>query len=197
MMNTIFHDLIDEGSVTIYMDDITIHMGPRPGETEDDHTLRHRTLVRQVLERLRTNDLHLNPEKCVFEQSYLDFLGVRVGGGTVQMEQSKVDRVKEWTRPRNIREVHKFLGFTRYYRYFIQGYSQIARPLLDLTKQATPWHWEDKEQSAFERLRDRMVSKPVLQQPNFDKTFYLQTDASKYGVGVVLSKDGNTMGVTP
>jgi len=93
--------------------------------------------------------------------------------------------------------VRKFLGFTGYYRYFIQGYSQIARPLLDLTKQATPWRWEDKEQSAFKELRDKMVSKPVLQQPNFDRTFYLQTDASKYGVGAVLSQDGGTIGVTP
>ncbi len=101
MMNTIFHDLIDEGSITIYMDDIAIHTG---------------------------------------EQDHLDFLGIQVGGGTVQMEQAKVDCVKEWIRPRNVQEVHKFLGFTGYYRYFIQGYSQIARPLLDLTKQATVWH---------------------------------------------------------
>ncbi len=154
-------------------------------------------LVHRVLKRLRTNDLHLNPEKCVFEQNYLDFLGVRVGGGMVQMEQSKVDRVSEWTRPRNVREVRKFLGFTGYYRYFIQGYSQIARPLLDLTKQATPWHWDDKEQGAFEALRDKMVSKLVLQQPDFNKTFYLQTDVSKYGVGAVLSQDGGVKGATP
>src|SRR5216683_629012 len=164
MMNTIFRDLIDEGNVTIYMDDIAIHTGGRPGESDKDH---------------------------------LDFLGVRVGGVTVQMEQAKVDHVKEWTRPRNVHEVRKFLGFTSYYRYFIQGYSQIARPFLDLTKQATPWTWEDKEQAAFETLRDKMVSKPVLQQPNFDKTFYLQTDASKYGVGAVLSQDGGTKGVMP
>ena len=62
-------------------------------------------------------------------------------------------------------------------------------PLLDLTKQATPWHWEDHQQQAFEELRDKMVSKPVLQQPDFGKVFYLQTDASKYGVGAVLSQD--------
>ena len=55
------------------------------------------------------------------------------------MEQAKVDQVKEWTRPRNIWKVCKFLGFTGYYQYFIQGYSQIAQPLLDLTKQATVW----------------------------------------------------------
>ncbi len=96
MMNMIFHDLIDEGSVTIYMDNIAIHTRPRPGESNDDHTLCHRKLVCRVLDRLRTNDLHLNPEKCVFEQDHLDFLGVRVGGGTVQMEQSNVDRVTEW-----------------------------------------------------------------------------------------------------
>jgi len=91
MMNTIFHDLIDEGSVTIYMDDIAIHTGKRPGESEEDHLKRHHKLVRQVLEWLKVNDLHLNPEKCVFEQDHLDFLGVCVGGGTVQMEQAKVD----------------------------------------------------------------------------------------------------------
>ncbi len=150
-----------------------------------------------MLERLRKNNLHLNPEKCVFEQDHLNFLGVRVGGGTVQMEQSKVDQVKEWTRPRSIRGVCKFLGFTGYYCYFIQGYSQIARPLLDLTKQATVWHWDNKEQLAFESLQDKMVSKPVLQQPDFDKTFYLQMDTSKYKVGAVLSQDGGTKGVTP
>jgi len=101
---------------------------------------------------LKTNDLHLNLKKCMFEQDHLDFLGVRVGGGTIQMEQAKVDQVKEWTCPRNIREVHKFLGFTGYYQYFIQGYLQIAHPLLDLTKQATTWHWDDNEQHAFEEL---------------------------------------------
>src|SRR5216683_5055934 len=103
------------------------------------------------------NDLHLNPKKCVFKQDHLDFLRVCVGGGTIQMEQAKVNQVKGWTPPRNVQEVRKFLGFTGYYRYFIQGYSQIARPLLDLTKQVTSWQWEEKEQGAFEELRDKMI----------------------------------------
>jgi hypothetical protein len=76
MINTIFRDLIDGGSVTIYMDDIAIHTRRKEGETESDHLARHRDLVRQVLDRLRKNDLHLNPEKCTFEQDHLDFLGV-------------------------------------------------------------------------------------------------------------------------
>ncbi len=76
MMNTIFQDLIDEGNVMIYMDDIAIHMGPKPGESDANHVECHRKLVHRVLERLRMNNLHLNPEKCVFEQDHLDFLGV-------------------------------------------------------------------------------------------------------------------------
>ncbi len=139
------------------MDNIAIHTGVRPGESEEEHLMWHRKLVQHVLERLRASDLHLNPEKCVFEQKHLNFLGVRVRGGSVQMEQSKVNHIQNWIWPRNVWEVHKFLGFTGYYCYFIQGYSQIARPLLDLTKQATTWHWDDKQQEAFEELRDRIV----------------------------------------
>jgi hypothetical protein len=179
------------------MDDIAIHTGPKEGESHEEHLARHRTLVRQVLERLQKNDLHLNPEKCTFEQDHLDFLGVHVANGIVEMEQTKVDKVKDWIRPRSVREVRKFLGFTGYYRHFIKDYSKIARPLLDLTKQATPWHWEDRHQQAFEKLRDNMISKPVLRQPDFSKTFYLQTDASKYGVGAVLSQDEGAQPVTP
>ncbi len=93
IINTIFHNLINEGHVMIYMDDIAIHTGPRQGETHEEHIKRHRELVQCVLEWLRINNLHLNLEKCVFEQD-LNFLGVCIGGGSVQMEQSKVDQVK-------------------------------------------------------------------------------------------------------
>jgi hypothetical protein len=119
IINMIFQDLIDRGSVTIYMDDIAIHTEPREGEMEEEHLARHHALVRQVLERLHQNNLHLNPEKCTFEQDHLDFLGIHVAKGVVEMEQAKVDKVKEWIHPCNMREVHKFLGFTGYYQHFI------------------------------------------------------------------------------
>ncbi len=94
-------------------------------------------------------------------------------------------------------EVQQFLGFTGYYRYFIQGYSQIARPLLDLMKQATPWQWNTNQQKAFEGLCDKMCEKPVLRQPDFHKMFYLQTDASVYSVGAVLSQEGESTNSKP
>ena len=105
MMNTIFRDLIDGGNIMIYMDDIAIHTGHKEGETENKHIACHCLLVRQVLDRLRKNDLHLNPEKCTFEQDHLDFLEVRVAKGVVEMEQAKVNKVKTWTQPCSVREV--------------------------------------------------------------------------------------------
>jgi len=119
--------------------------------------------VNQVLQKLNKHDLYLNPDKCDFELPHINFLGVRVVNSTVQMEQGKVNKVKEWKPPQNVTKVQQFLGFTGYYQYFIQAYSQIARPLLDLTKHATPWHWEVDQQKAFKGLRDKMCEKPVLQ----------------------------------
>jgi len=145
MMNTIFRNLIVGRNMTVYMDDMAIHMARQIGETEDDHITCHQSLVNEVLQMLNDHDLYLNPEKCNFESPHIDFLGVRVIKGTVQMEQGKVDKVQAWKPLRNVTEVRWFLGFTGYYQYFIQGYSQIARPLLDLTKKATPWHWNNEQ----------------------------------------------------
>ena len=68
----------------------------------------------------------------------------------------------------------------------------IAKPLLELTRQATPWHWDPPQKNAFKTLKAKMCKKPVLQQPDFTKMFYLQTDASAYSVGAILSQEGGT-----
>ena len=112
--------------------------------------------------------------------------------GTVQMDDSKVEKVWNWLVPTDVTEIHKFLGFMGYYRYFIQNYLAIACPLLELTHKMTPWHWTERQQTAFETLWDKMCTKPVLQQPNFSKRFYVQTDASAYGVGAILSQEGGS-----
>jgi RNase H-like domain found in reverse transcriptase len=134
--------------------------------------------------------LFLKPEKCSFEQPSIEFLGVRIMRGQVQMDDPKVEKVRNWRHPTNVTEVRKFLGFTGYYRYFIKDYSKIARPLLQLTHLSTPWAWGGDEQEAFEMLRQAMIDKPVLRQPDFTKPFFLLTDASAYGVGAILSQEG-------
>ena len=106
------------------------------------------------------------------------------------MNPKKLKGVADWPKPNTPTEIRKFLGFTGYYRYFIQGYSKIARPLLDLTKKAIVWDWGESQQRAFKELKTRMCSRPILTQPNFNKPFFLQTDTSAYGIGAILSQEG-------
>jgi hypothetical protein len=110
------------------------------------------------------------------------------------LEEEKVEKVKDWQPLRNVREVCCFLSFIGYYRHFIKGYLAVAKPLLELTKKATVWRWGREEQEAFKGLRDRMCKKPILWHPDPKKTFYLQTDASAYGAGAVLSQDEDESG---
>ena len=77
------------------------------------------------------------------------------------------------------------------YRYFVPNYLKIARPLLELTKKAMPWHWEERQKKAFKELKTRMCTALVLSQPDFEKKFYLQVDASAYGMGAILLQEGN------
>ena len=115
IMNTIFANEMAQGWLTIYMDDIAIHTWPKHGETTEQHLQHHRDKVEHVLQTLQDHDLFLQLEKCSFEQSKIEFLGICIKEGTVHMEEHKVNKVKNWEAPRNVREIHEFLGFTGYY----------------------------------------------------------------------------------
>ena len=108
------------------------------------------------------------------------------------MEDSKVEKVANWKPPMDVHGVQEFLGFTGYYCQFIKDYSKIAQPLLDLTKTTTPWHWNAAQNDAFECLHQCMCLKPVLRQLDFQKQFYISTDASAYSLGTVLSQEGES-----
>ncbi len=190
-MNTIFRTKVAKGWLSVYMDDIAIHMRPWGGETLSQHWAQHRTLTHHVLDKLEEHDLYLKPEKCAFEQEEIDYLGVIIGQNTIKMDPAKVKGVADWQTPWIPTEVWQFLGFIGYYRYFIPNYSKIAWPLLELTKKTTPWHWDTPQKCMFEELKTWMCCSPVLTQLDFNKKFYLQTDASAYGVGVVLLQEGD------
>src|SRR6266566_155597 len=190
MMNTIFRTEVAKGWLSVYMDDIAIHTRKEFAESDEEHRNRHCTLTHHVLDKLKRHDLYLKPEKCAFEKKEINYLGVIIGQNMIKMDPEKVKGVANWQTPCTPTEVRQFLGFTGYYRYFVPNYSKIARPLLDLTKKTTPWHWDQPQQRAFQELKNRMCCNPVLIQPDFDRKFYLQTDASAYGVGAVLSQEG-------
>jgi hypothetical protein len=192
MMNSIFTNDIAKKWLTVYMDDMAIHTKCRPNETEEQHIQRHRSYIKCILDKLLKHNLFLKPEKCTFRQPSIKFLGVWVTQGEVQMDNTKVEKVRNWKTPTNVTEIWKFLGFTGYYHYFIKDYSKIAWPLLQLTHLTTPWSWTKNEQMAFETLQNKMVDKPVLWQPDFTKPFILLTDISAYGMGAILSQEGGS-----
>ena len=125
MMNAIFTKEIAEGWLIIYMDDILV-------ATEDDQEF-HDKCIHRMLDKLKEHDLYLKLEKCIFDQTRIEFLGVILEGGTVQMDPVKVKGVVDWLPPQNVTDICSFLGFTGFYRYFILNYSLIARPLIQLT----------------------------------------------------------------
>jgi hypothetical protein len=189
VVNTIFQPHIRGGWFSIYMDDGVIHTKRLPHETEDEHLARHHKHVHEIFELLEKHDLYLKPEKCAFKQDEIEFLGVRVGRGKLQMDLGKISVIKTWPIPRNVKDIRSFLGFTGYYRYFIPQYSTLARPLLILTRKAAVWKWGPEQEAAFRMLQAKMCAAPVLRQPDFEKKFFLQTDASTYGMGAVLSQE--------
>ena len=161
----------------------------QPPVMEDDLNI-HRKWVHQVLDKLKQHDLYLKPEKCLFEKKSMEFLGVVLEKGQIHMDPTKLKGVADWPPPKSVKDVRAFLGFMGFYRYFVPHYSQIARPLIDLTRKAVPFHWETPQIQAFETLKTLMCSRPILRQPDYTKQFLLATDASAYGVGAVLLQEG-------
>ena len=106
--------------------------------------------------------------------------------GHIEMDPTKLNGIKSWPTPTKVEDVHSFLGFANFYRKFIGDYSNIARPLLDLTKKDTPWNWNNPCQNAFNRLKNCFLTKPVLHLPDTSKPFAIATDASKYASGGIL-----------
>ena len=118
----------------------------------------------------------------------IPILGVIVGRGQVKMEQEKIKAVKEWKTPTKIKDVESFLGFENFYWRFIHNFSHTARPLNEL-KGKKEWKWEKEHQEAFEELKEKITSQPVLSLPRREGKFRIETDASGHAIGGVLSQE--------
>ena len=177
LMDDLFGDMIAEGWLVIYMDDMLLFSNNR--ET-------HRERTRRVLQRLRENDLYLKPEKCTFDAAEVEFLGLIIKPDVLTMDPVKLQGIKDWPTPTSVKGVRSFIGFANFYRRFIANYSELTRPLHDLTKKDQPWKWTDVEQNAFDTLKQRFTIAPVLLMPDKTKPFIIESDASKFATGAVL-----------
>ena len=180
LMNTVFADMLDK-SVLCFLDDILIF-----SKTEEEHE-RH---LREVLTRLRKEQLYVKMSKCAFMQREVAFLGHRIGADGLRVAPDKISAVQQWPQPKNVSDVRSFLGLANFYRRFVKDYSRIALPLTELTRETTTaWKWGTEQQAAFEALKAALCSPPVLLVPDQSKPFVLNTDACKFAIGATLQQD--------
>ena len=154
----------------------------------DGGVQRHVVHVERVLNILEDANLRVHPKKCEFGRDELVFLGHKVSAAGLQPEDCKVLAVANMQPPCTVREVRSFLGFLGYYRRFVKGFSVLARPLYELTKANARFNWDEDCQCAWEDLRQRVITAPMLAHPDFDEPFILQTDWQPTGIGAVLAQ---------
>ncbi|KAI2659483.1 Transposon Tf2-9 polyprotein [Labeo rohita] len=178
-MNDVFRDMLDKG-VIVYIDDILIY-----SNSMSEH-IQH---VRKVLQRLIQYQLYAKLEKCEFHRTSTSFLGYIISPEGVAMDEKKVEAVLKWPQPRTLKELQRFLGFANFYRRFIRNFSSVAAPLTSMTKrQTTRLTWSQEALQAFDELRVRFTSAPILRHPDPNKPFIVEVDASSTGVGAILSQ---------
>ena len=184
LMNQIFCEL---PFVTTYVDDILIH------STDKNQHLLH---LREVFSRLSKANLTLRGKKCQIAMSQVPYLGHVFSGKGMSPDKQKLSAVEEWPTPQNAADVRKFLGLASYYRRYILNFSDIAKPLHQLTQKDTKFVWSHEHSHAFNTLKDKLVQAPILAFPQFEKNsppFVLQTDASSVGLGAVLEQNGDVV----
>ena len=148
----------------------------------------HREVVTRVLDVLRKYQLYLKAEKCTFECTMVEYLGLVLSEGWVEMDPIKIAGVRDWLTPKNITEVQSFVSFVNFYRRFILEFSHVASPLHRLTKKAEPWRQNEPEEAAFRALKSLVTLAPILVLPDQGARFRVETDTSGYATRVILSQ---------
>lgn len=166
----------------VYLDYIIVHAQSFQEELDR---------LREIFSRLRNANLKLNPKKCLLFQEQVSYLGHRITRNGIQTDSSKTEAVGKWPVPRNVANVRSFLGFCSYYRRFVKSFAEIAFPLNRLLTKGVPFEWSEECQTAFDILKKRLTSAPVLTYPSPGEVFILDTDASSTGLGAVLSQVQN------
>jgi len=181
MVNTILRELLDHG-VVVYLDDILIY-----SKTMEEHE----ALVKQVLARPERHDLAVSLKKSVFHVDTVEFLGYIVGKAGVTRSEKDVESILNWRAPRSVKDVQLFMGFANFYRRFIENFLKICKPITDTLKTKGGkhlWFWGEQQDKAFEELKRRFTSAPILADFYPDRKTGIETDASDFALGYILSQ---------
>ena len=177
----------------IFLDDVIVF-----SRTFEEHIER----LAQVFAKLRENNLKLSPKKCCFFQRKVSYVGHVVSEQGIEPDPRKIEKVKQWPRPKNAEEVRQFIGFAGYYRKFVLDFSKVAKPLTDLMPSTAKkrrgkkakaeqtgersWKWGKEQEEAFNKLKSLLTSAPILGYADYSLPFEIHTDASGLGLGAIL-----------
>ena len=169
-------------NVVTYIDDLLCYT-----ETWEEHLI----VLKNVFATLQEANLAAKPKKCYFGYQNLEFLGYFVGKGQLKASPALLDKIQSSERPKTKKEVRSFLGLARFYPKFIPNFAEIAVLLSDLTKKgsSTKVKWGESQDRSFQTFKALLVKPPILQLPDFNRTFIIQTDASDTGIGCVLMQE--------
>ncbi|KNG46626.1 hypothetical protein TW65_06673 [Stemphylium lycopersici] len=181
-VNGVLQDYLDD-FVSAYVDDILIYSS---GSLQD-----HREKVGKVLQRLMDAGLQIDIDKCEFETKRVKYLGYIVEAEVgIRVDPDKIVAIREWATPTTVKAVRAFIGFANFYRVFIPNFSDIAKPLLNLTKKEMVFYWNEACDRAFEEIKELLISAPILAHFDPEKETLVEADSSGYATGgLLLQKD--------
>ncbi|WVZ84812.1 LOW QUALITY PROTEIN: hypothetical protein U9M48_031799 [Paspalum notatum var. saurae] len=183
LMNRVFMDYLDK-FIVVFIDDILIY-----SKTEEEHEVH----LRLVLQRLREHKLYAKLKKCEFWIDEVPFLGHIISKGGIAMDPRKISAITNWEVPQTPKEVRGFLGLAGYYRRFIENFSKTAKPMTSLLEKDAAFKWTADREAAFDELKKRLMTAPVLTLPDQQKKFTVYCDASRDGLGCVLMQEGKVV----
>lgn len=178
LMTQIFYPHLGK-FVTVYLDDILIFSKTLPEHVQH---------LKTVLQILRDNKLYAKEKKCTFAQTSTHYLGHIVDSEGLHTDPAKTRSIQEWPAPTNPHEIRIFLGMCNYYRKFIPHYADLAAPLNELLRKDQTWTWTPNEQLAFETLKQRLQTTPVLSLADPTLPYRVETDCSDKAIGAVLKQ---------
>ncbi|GJU77856.1 putative reverse transcriptase domain-containing protein [Tanacetum coccineum] len=176
LMNRVCKPYLDK-FVIVFIDDILIYSMNKQ---------EHKEHLKQILELLKKEELYAKFSKCKFWIPKVQFLGHVIDSKGIHVDPAKIESIKDWASPKSPTEIRQFLGLAGYYRRFIEGFSKIAKPMTKLTQKKVKFEWGDKQETAFQLIKQKLCSAPILALPEGSKDFIVYCDASKKGLGAVL-----------
>lgn len=164
-------------SVFGYLDDLIIVSEDFPS---------HISVLVRIAEEFKKANLTLNIEKIYFCVTQVKYLGYIIGNGGIKTDPDKIEAITKWPVPKTIKQVRGFLGLAGWYRRFIDNFSSITFPISETLSSKRKFQWTPEANEAFNVVKIRLTTAPVLANPDFSKKFFLHCDASDYGIGAVL-----------